>query len=114
METAEDIAYFLDGKFKFLKIRFGMNGVLGIIPVIGDLIVLFLSFYLVWIALEMKLPTAAILRMIWNVFINFVIGLLPIVGDFVDFFHKANLKNLKILKRYAKGNVIEGELVQNA
>lgn len=108
IQNAENIAYFLDGKFKFLKIRFGMNGVMGLIPVIGDLIVVFLSLYLVWIALEMRLPGHKIAVMIFNILLNFLIGLVPLVGDFADFFHHANLKNLKILKVYSQKKIALG------
>jgi hypothetical protein len=101
LDTAEDIANFLDGKFKFFKFRFGMNGIFGLVPVVGDVITAFLSLYLVWIGIQM----------LANIMTNFFIGLLPVVGDFVDFFHKANLKNLKILRQYAKGHVIEGRVV---
>ncbi len=111
LHTAEDIANFLDGKFRFLKLRFGMNGVFGLIPVVGDLVTASLSLYLVWIGIQMRLPIHAIAEMLSNIMTNFIIGLVPVVGDFVDFFHKANLKNLKILKQYAKGGVIEGKIL---
>jgi hypothetical protein len=111
LDTAEDIANFLDGRFKFFKFRFGMNGIFGLIPVVGDIVTAFLSLYLVWIGIQMKLPPHAISEMLANIMTNFFIGLLPVVGDFVDFFHKANLKNLKILRQYAKGHVIEGKVL---
>lgn len=111
LKAAEGIAYFLDGKFKFLKFRFGMNGIFGLIPVVGDFMVSFLSLYLVWIGIRMGLPSQEISKMISNILTNFIIGLVPVIGDFVDFFHHANLKNLKILRQYAKGNVIEGKVV---
>lgn len=111
LETAEDIANFLDGKFKFFKVRFGMNGIFGLVPVVGDVVTTFLSLYIVWIALQMRIPGHAISEMLANIATNFFIGLVPVVGDFIDFFHHANLKNLKILRQYAKGGVIEGKIV---
>lgn len=113
LQTAEDIANFLDGKFRFLKIRFGMNGIFGLIPVIGDGLVAFLSLYLVWIGIRMGLPSQEISKMISNILTNFVIGLVPVIGDFVDFFHHANLKNLKILRQYSGRQVVEGEVIGN-
>lgn len=112
LRAAEGIANFLDGKFRFLKFRFGMNGVFGLIPVVGDFMASFLSLYLVWIGIRMRLPASAIAEMISNILTNFIIGLVPVIGDFVDFFHHANFKNLKILRQYAKGNVIEGKVVE--
>lgn len=112
LHAAEELANFLDGKFKFFKFRFGMNGVLGLVPVIGDFLASFLSLYLVWIGIRMHFPATAISQMLANIMTNFIIGLVPVIGDFADFFNHANLKNLKILKQYAKGDVIEGEMVE--
>lgn len=111
LKAAESLANFLDGKFKFFKIRFGMNGIFGLVPVVGDFTVSFLSLYLVWIGIKMRLPASAISKMLSNIMTNFLIGLVPVVGDFVDFFNHANLKNLKILKQYAGSEIIEGKLV---
>jgi hypothetical protein len=111
LDAAEGIANFLDGKFRFFKLRFGMNGIFGLIPVVGDGLVAFLSLYLVWIAIRMGLPGRKIVEMIFNILINFLIGLVPVVGDFADFFHHANLKNLKILNQYAKAHAVEGRVI---
>lgn len=113
IRAATVVANLLDNRFNFFGIRFGMNGILGMIPGIGDFVATVLSFYLVWIGIKMRLPTSALGKMIGNVMTNFLIGLLPVVGDFVDFFHKANLKNLKILKEYASKGIYEGEIINS-
>ncbi len=114
LKAAERLARLLDNQFNILGVKFGLNGVLGLIPGAGDFIVAAVSLYIVWIGVKMKLPTAAITEMIANVVINFLIGLLPVIGDAVDFFNHANLKNVKILKRHVKQGVIEGEIVDTA
>jgi hypothetical protein len=111
IKAASIVAHLLDNRFNFLGIKFGMNGVLGLIPGIGDIVTGLLSMYLVWIGLKMRLPASAIGEMMGNVMTNFLLGLVPVVGDFADFFHKGNLKNLKILKHYAEQGVYEGEIV---
>ena len=111
LKVASFVANLLDNKYHFLGLRFGMNGVLGLIPGIGDVITGLLSLYLVWIGIKMRIPLSALSEMLSNVISNFLIGLIPVVGDFVDFFHKGNLKNLKILKEYAERAVVEGEVV---
>lgn len=102
LKAAERIAQLLDNQFHLFGIRFGLNGVLGLIPGAGDFLVAVVSFYIVWIGLKMRLPMSAIIEMIVNVVVNLLIGLLPVIGDAVDFFNHANLKNVKILKRYIK------------
>ena len=115
LRTASFLAHLLDNKFVLFGRRFGLNGILGIIPVVGDTVSTMLSFYIVFIGLQMQLPASKIFQMLWNVFVNFGIGLIPIAGDYVDFFHKANLKNVRILEDYAKEHhVIEGEIINSA
>lgn len=111
LKVAEFIATLLDSQFEIAGRRFGLNGILGLVPGIGDLIPTILSLYLIYIALQMKLPAIKIIQMLWNVTYNFLIGLLPVIGDYIDFFNHANLANLKILKEYSKNIIIEGEVV---
>ncbi len=111
LKTATVLAHMLDNQFNILGFRFGLNGIIGLIPWLGDALVAFLSLYLVWIGLQMNLPRMKLIEMISNIAVNFFIGLIPILGDAVDFFHKANLKNLKILKDHAKHPVMEGQVI---
>ncbi len=114
MQIAQLITDLLDNKFSFFGYRFGLNGIIGFVPGLGDLIVALVSLYLVWIGIHVGIPKAALLRMGMNVAVNFLVGLLPVVGDFADFFHKANMKNLRILKQSirAKESIIEGEIIE--
>jgi hypothetical protein len=113
LKVASVMANLLDNRFNFMGIRFGIDGLIGLVPGAGDILVTCLSLYLVWIGLKMKLPTIRIMQMIGNVVVNFLIGLLPVVGDATNFFFRANIRNLKILQQYAKNNVIEGEVLQS-
>jgi hypothetical protein len=113
LKVASVVANMLDNQFNFFGFRFGLNGLLGLIPGAGDFITTALSAYIVWIGYQMGLPFSKLIEMVGNVSINFFIGLLPVVGDAVDFFHKANLKNLRILQDYAKEHgVVEGEILE--
>ncbi len=100
-------AELLDSRFKIAGFKFGIDPLLGFIPGLGDAVGLILSFYIVWIAMRMKIPENKIQRMITNVIFDFLIGLFPVVGDFADFAFKANSRNLEILKEFAPGNIIE-------
>lgn len=112
LKTASFLAHLLDNKFVLFGRRFGLNGILGLIPAVGDALSTFLSLYIVLLGMQMRLPVTKIFQMLWNVFVNFGIGLIPIAGDYVDFFHKANLKNVRILEDYVKEHhVIEGEIL---
>ena len=112
LKVASVIANLLDNRFNFMGIRFGIDGIIGLVPGAGDVLVLCLSLYLVWIGLKMKLPTISIIQMIGNIIVNFLIGLLPIVGDATNFFFRANIRNLAILKAHANKDIIEGKIVK--
>ncbi len=110
LALASTLAYLLDNSIGIGKFRFGLSAIIDLIPVVGDFIDAALSFYIVWIAIEMKVPSFVIFRMIINILINFLLGLIPIFGDLIYLIRKVNIKNLKLLKRYAP-NIVEGEIV---
>ena len=100
LKSAEYIANLLDNQFSVLGVRLGINGVIGLIPEIGDAIVAFLSLYLIFVAINLKLPGIRIAQMLWNIAVVFLIGLIPIAGDLYYIRNKANLKNLNIIKSH--------------
>jgi hypothetical protein len=111
LRIATIVANLLDNQFELFGHRFGLNGVLGLIPGAGDIVTAVFSMHLIWIGIKMEVPLLKLLQMIMNVLLNFFIGLIPLIGDYADFFHKANLKNLAILKEHAE-KYLEGELVE--
>ena len=104
LQVATRLANLLDNRFQLGKYRFGLSALLDLIPGIGDLIDAVLSLYLVWIAFQMAVPGRIILRMLWNIAINFIWGAVPVVGDLIYVFRKVNLKNLQLLHQYAGAN----------
>ncbi|CAR23173.1 hypothetical protein ACU8KH_02702 [Lachancea thermotolerans] len=95
-------AYRLDMKFHLCGVRFGWIGVIGLLPVIGDLFVLWLSLQVYREASKISggLPPAEAARMITNICVDFGLGLVPIVGDFVSVAYKANSRNVLVLEKY--------------
>lgn len=112
LKIASAVANLLDNSFEIFGRRFGINGLLGLLPGLGDLIPALLSFYLVWVGTKMNLPKTEIARMMGNIMFNFFVGLIPLVGDYVDFFNHANLKNLAILRKYSQHKIIDGEIIE--
>ncbi len=115
LKTANFLGQMLDNQFQIFGVRFGIAALLDIIPELGDILAATLSFYIVWIAIKMKLPPLKILHMIWNIAINFLLGAIPVVGELTYVFRKANLKNLAILEEYARdSHIIEGEIIHRS
>ncbi len=106
---AKTLTHLLDKNFKFLGFRFGLDPILGLVPILGDLVSLLLSLYIVWIGIQLRVPREIITRMISNVVFDFTLGLIPVVGDLADFLYKANSRNLDLLEKYApiRGQVLK-------
>jgi hypothetical protein len=80
--------------------RVGVDGLLGLVPVVGDLAAAGASFYIVAQAAGAGVPTNVLARMILNVALDAVIGAIPVFGDAFDFTFKANLRNAKMMDAY--------------
>ena len=111
LKVAIGLSELLDNKFKIGRFSFGIDPLLGAIPGIGDAITLCLSLYVVWIGIKMNLPSEKLAKMIGNLVLDFVLGTIPIIGDIGDFFYKANIKNMEILKKHAE-TIEEGEIIK--
>jgi len=95
-------AHLMDSRFRIpgLGVRLGWDGIIGLIPGIGDLLGAILSGYVVLEALRLKAPKSLIGRMGVNIVIETLGGLLPILGDLFDIYWKANQRNVQLLEGY--------------
>ena len=80
--------------------RVGIDGVVGLIPGVGDVVGGALSSLILYKAYRMGLPNRALLLMGGNILIDSIMGSIPLVGDLFDFMWKSNSKNIKILDQY--------------
>tara|TARA_R100000900_G_scaffold39187_2_gene32368 strand:+ start:102384 stop:102845 length:462 start_codon:yes stop_codon:yes gene_type:complete len=78
----------------------GLDGLLGLIPGLGDLAGLALSGYIIIEGVRLGAPLSLVLRMLGNVTIDAVVGLVPVVGDIFDCVWHANQRNVALLDRY--------------
>jgi hypothetical protein len=75
----------------------GVDGLLGLIPGVGDVATGAISLYLVLEALAAGAGPVLIVRMLINVLIDVVLGTVPGLGDLFDFAFKANTINVRLL-----------------
>jgi hypothetical protein len=94
------LADLLDSRFRLpgTGIRFGLDGLIGLVPVIGDSLTLLPSAWLVWRAWRLGVPRRDIARMAANTGVDYVVGLVPILGDLLDVAFKGNRRNIAILR----------------
>jgi hypothetical protein len=102
-EFAERLARLLDRWIKVGPFSIGLDGLLGLIPGIGDVTSGAFSALIVMRAIQSGVPKAAILRMVLNVGIDSLVGSIPLLGDLFDFVFKANMKNLEIYQDAMQG-----------
>lgn len=82
------------------KIKFGIDALIGLVPVGGDLVSGLFSLYILRSAIKMKLPKGAIFSILFNIVIDTTIGAIPVIGDIFDIFWKSNKRNLNIIDKY--------------
>ncbi len=80
--------------------RVGLDGIIGLVPGIGDLAGAGLSSYIILEAARMKLPAGVLARMGLNVLLELAVGIIPLFGDLFDFAFKANRRNVRLLNEY--------------
>jgi Domain of unknown function (DUF4112) len=83
------------------KFRFGVNPLIGFIPVIGDQIDAVISTSVLFRSVRHRLPKIVLARMALNVLVNALFQGIPVVGDLFTFFFKANRQNYELLRKYA-------------
>jgi hypothetical protein len=79
--------------------RFGLDPIIGLVPVLGDVVTSFVSLYILAVAQHYKIPASTKLRMGMNIAVDYLIGAVPFLGNLFDFAWKANDRNLKLLER---------------
>jgi Domain of unknown function (DUF4112) len=99
----EVLARLMDTMFRVpgLGWRFGLDPILGLVPMVGDFIATAVSVYILLAALRYGVPKITLVRMGLNVGIDMVVGSVPFVGDLFDAYWKANVRNLQLLRQRA-------------
>ena len=91
-----DVAFILPGT----NIRYGIDGIIGLIPVVGDIVATALSLWLVREARALGAPWHVTARMLGNVAVQGVVGAVPVAGDAFDVLFRANMRNVRLLRRW--------------
>ena len=95
LEVMLDEAFVVPGT----GIRFGLDGIIGLVPGFGDILAGILSLLIPLAAWIRGVPYVTLVRMLMNVSIGLLIGTIPVLGDAFDIFWKANRRNYLLLTR---------------
>lgn len=81
------------------RIRIGLDGIVGLLlPGAGDAVTAIGAGAILLLAIQRRVPTSVLVRMLLNIAIDACVGAFPVLGDLFDFAYKSNRKNLELLK----------------
>jgi hypothetical protein len=101
-ENLDILSHLLDDCFRIpgTEIRFGIDGIVGLVPAIGDVLTGLASCILIFAAWVRGVPYVTLARMVANLAIDVLVGAIPFLGDAFDIAWKANRRNYKLLVRH--------------
>ncbi len=101
-ETLRKLEILLDEAFRIpgTRIRFGIDGIIGLVPGLGDVIGGLLSLVIPLAAWVRGVPYITLVRMLVNLGIDVLIGTVPVFGDAFDIAWKPNRRNYALLQRH--------------
>lgn len=101
LKELQKLSSLLDSKFEGpFGFRFGLDALIGLIPVIGDWIGAAMSIYIISQAASMGVGNATLIRMAINVALENIIDMIPLLGNVFDFYWKANNRNMELLEKH--------------
>ena len=102
LQWIDQIARLMDSQFRIpgTKFRFGLDPILGLFPLVGDVIGYSISGILVLAMARHGVSGKVIVLMIGNILLDAIVGSIPILGNIFDFFYKANNRNIDLFKKH--------------
>lgn len=102
LRRLEALASLLDNRFRVpgTNLRFGLDGLMGLVPYLGDVAGFAVSGVLFSVMLRRGASPLMLLRMMGNFVLDAVVGAVPLLGDLFDFGFKANRRNVDLLRQY--------------
>src|ERR1700677_3715753 len=101
-ENLDLLAHVLDDWFRIpgTSIRFGLDGIIGLVPWLGDILGGLASLVIVFAAWVRGVPYITLVRMVVNIGIEVLMGTIPLLGDAFDIAWKANRRNYALIVRH--------------
>jgi Domain of unknown function (DUF4112) len=101
-ENLDLLSHLLDDWFRVpgTSIRFGLDGIVGLVPALGDILGGLASTILVVAAWVRGVPYITLMRMVVNIGIEVLLGTIPLLGDAFDIAWKANRRNYALIVRH--------------
>jgi uncharacterized protein DUF4112 len=102
-ELLEWLAWLMDESIAIGPWKIGLDGLVGLIPGIGDMAGAAVSAFIILGAAQRGIARSAVIRMVINVAFDAFLGALPLFGDIFDFAYKSNIRNMEIYREAMRG-----------
>ena len=101
-KSLQQLAWLLDSSIPIpgTRLTVGLEALIGLFPVIGDLVGVALSSYILSQSARLGAPRSVLWRMAFNIAIEGVVGIIPFAGDVFDAAFKANQRNVQLLEAW--------------
>ncbi len=102
LKWVESLSRLMDSQFRLpgTQFKFGLDPILGFIPLAGTLSTYAVSGVLVFTMARYGVSRKVVILMLINIFLDALIGSIPLVGNLFDFVYKANDRNVRLLRRH--------------
>lgn len=102
LRWVDHVARLMDSQFRLpgTNFRFGLDPLLGLIPVVGDLGTFAVSAVLILTMIRHGASRRVVVMMVLNVLIDTLIGAIPLIGNLFDFAFKSNERNVRLLRQH--------------
>ncbi len=103
LHRSRQLATLLDGAWSipYTPWRFGIDSLLGLLPVAGDFLSALLGLGVIWQARKLNAPTSLQVQMLGNLGLDFLLGSVPVIGDIADVAFRKNMRNAELLEAWA-------------
>lgn len=102
LKRMQNLAYLFDNSLRIPGIgyRFGIEPLIGLVPLVGDFAGFVMASYLIWQAKRFGAPRSMLVRMTFYAALDFTVGTVPVIGDIFDFLFKPNARNMRMLEEF--------------
>jgi len=101
----ENKAYLVMSRLTRYMDRYYLDAIIGIIPGWGDAVALLSVVPFVYFSSRVIKSVPLTLAVLNNAFRDVLMGMIPFfIGDAIDFFHRANIKNMAMIQGFVDGD----------
>jgi hypothetical protein len=113
LKFAKKLTTLLDNQFELFGYKFGLDPIIGLVPILGDIIPAGVSIYLIWLGNSIGMPKKKLLTMGAFAGLDVLIGFIPFIGDFTDIIYRSHKRSMDMINDHLtsfESRVLEGEL----